>query len=108
VRRLALSLYRVLIRPQDLSSQLAASRPFTPPIHTLVLPSKIPLDLRLHFRDLDEQFVVRGFGVLTFHEFIPRRATEWKAATGPHEFVGALRSAIRCGLSMCPFLSRSC
>ena len=29
-----------------------------PPIHTLILPSKIPLDLRLHFRDLDEELVV--------------------------------------------------
>jgi hypothetical protein len=35
----------------------AAGRPFTPPIHVLILPSKIPLDLRLHFRDLDEERV---------------------------------------------------
>ncbi|KAH9986530.1 hypothetical protein BJV74DRAFT_844539 [Russula compacta] len=49
--RLALSIAR------DLSSRIAASRPFTPPIHVLVLPSKIPLDLRLHFRDLDEELV---------------------------------------------------
>ncbi|KAI0297169.1 hypothetical protein BC826DRAFT_1090943 [Russula brevipes] len=47
--RLALSVAR------DLSSRIAASRPFTPPIHVLILPSKIPIDLRLHFRDLDEE-----------------------------------------------------
>lgn len=47
--RLALSTAR------DLSSLNAVRRPFTPPIHVLILPSKIPLDLRLHFRDLDEE-----------------------------------------------------
>jgi hypothetical protein len=41
----------------------AASRPFEPPIHVLILPSKIPLDLRLHFRDLDEERLVRRMGV---------------------------------------------
>ncbi|KAI0253990.1 hypothetical protein BJV78DRAFT_100670 [Lactifluus subvellereus] len=41
----------------DLSSQNAADRPFRPPIHVLLLPSKLPLDLRLHFRDLDEDHV---------------------------------------------------
>lgn len=41
-------------------SQLAASsRPFTPPVHALVLPTQIPTDLLLTFRDLDEVLVVR-------------------------------------------------
>jgi hypothetical protein len=68
-----------------------------PPIHILVLPSKIPLDLRLHFRDLDEELMVRGIEVFIFHEFILCSPTEWNAAPGPHEFVGTLRSAVRCG-----------
>jgi hypothetical protein len=54
--------YCVLKEPQDLSSLNAARRPFTPPIHVLILPSKIPLDLRLHFRDLDEERMVRRMG----------------------------------------------
>ena len=76
-----------------------------PPIHTLVLPSKIPLDLRLHFRDLDAEFVVRGIGVI-LHELI-LSPTERNAAPGPHEFVGALRSAVRCGSSMFSFPYKS-
>jgi len=42
---------------RDLSSQIAANRPFMPPIHVLILPSKIPLDLRQHFRDLDDEHI---------------------------------------------------
>ncbi|KAN0105279.1 hypothetical protein V8E52_011193 [Russula decolorans] len=49
--RLALSTAR------ELSSLNAVRRPFTPPIHVLILPSRIPLDLRLHFRDLEEERV---------------------------------------------------
>ncbi|KAI9509736.1 hypothetical protein F5148DRAFT_977834 [Russula earlei] len=49
--RLALSVAK------DVSSRIATSRPFMPPIHVLILPSKIPLDLRQHFRDLDEERV---------------------------------------------------
>ena len=60
------------MRPQDVSSRLAASRPFTPPIHALVLPSKIPLDLRLHFRDLDQERVVRGDSVFVLLGLILR------------------------------------
>jgi len=68
-----------------------------PPIHTLILPSKIPLDLRLHFRDLDEELVVGRIGVFIFHELILCSPTERNAAPGPHEFVGTFRSAVRCG-----------
>jgi hypothetical protein len=35
-----------------------------PPIHVLILPSKIPLDLRQHFRDLDDEHVVRRRGAI--------------------------------------------
>jgi hypothetical protein len=33
-----------------------------PPIHVLILPSKLPLDFRLHFRDLDEEYMVCRVG----------------------------------------------
>ena len=42
---------------QDLSLRNAVDRPLTPPIHVLILPSKLPLDFRLHFRDLDEEYM---------------------------------------------------
>ncbi|KAI0685205.1 hypothetical protein BC835DRAFT_1385556 [Cytidiella melzeri] len=46
--RLALSV------ADELSVTAAPSRPFAPPVHVLVLPSRIPIDLRLACRDLDE------------------------------------------------------
>ena len=47
---------------QDISLRNAVDRPFTPPIHVLILPSKLPLDFRLHFRDLDEEYMVCRVG----------------------------------------------
>lgn len=44
----------------DLSLRNAVDRPFTPPIHVLILPSKFPLDFRSHFRDLDEEYMNGG------------------------------------------------
>jgi len=41
----------------------ASSRPFAPPVHVLVLPSKLPLDLRLNLRELDDSELV------SIHEF---------------------------------------
>ncbi|KAJ6499178.1 hypothetical protein C8R45DRAFT_1126495 [Mycena sanguinolenta] len=38
----------------DAADRLASARPFTPTVHTLILPSQIPIDLRLQFRDLEE------------------------------------------------------
>lgn len=32
----------------------ASSRPFTPTVHVLVLPSRLPLDLCLNLRELDD------------------------------------------------------
>jgi hypothetical protein len=43
---------------QDLSLRNTVDRPFMPPVHVLILPSKLPSDFRLHFRDLDEEYVV--------------------------------------------------
>jgi hypothetical protein len=51
-----------LNRSQDISLRNAVDRPFAPPIHVLILPSKLPLDFRLHFRDLDEEYMVRRAG----------------------------------------------
>lgn len=39
---------------QSLAKLVADDRPYQPTVHVLILPSQLPLDLRLHFRDLDE------------------------------------------------------
>ncbi|KAK0212784.1 hypothetical protein DFS33DRAFT_1377248 [Desarmillaria ectypa] len=39
---------------QSLAQLVADDRPYQPTVHVLILPSQIPLDLHLHFRDLDE------------------------------------------------------
>ncbi|KAH6913911.1 hypothetical protein BKA70DRAFT_1096251 [Coprinopsis sp. MPI-PUGE-AT-0042] len=38
----------------------SSDRPFTPNVHVVVFPSQVPLDLRLHFRDLDEMLLNNG------------------------------------------------
>jgi len=38
----------------ELSTRVAPSRPHVPTVHVLIAPTRIPVDLRLHFRDLDE------------------------------------------------------
>ncbi|TFY58115.1 hypothetical protein EVJ58_g6618 [Rhodofomes roseus] len=43
-----------------LSDMTAPSRPFAPAVHALILPSQLPTDLRLHFRDLNEDAVNAG------------------------------------------------
>lgn len=45
---------------KHLSLRNTVNRPFTPPTHVLILPSRLPLDLRLHFRDLDEEYMNGG------------------------------------------------
>ncbi|KAF8210398.1 hypothetical protein K438DRAFT_1809615 [Mycena galopus ATCC 62051] len=40
----------------DAADRLASTRPFTPTVHTLILPSQIPIDLRIQFRDLEVVF----------------------------------------------------
>lgn len=44
----------------EMSSRTAAAKPFTPAVHIVVLPSQLPLDLRLSFRDLDEEALNHG------------------------------------------------
>jgi hypothetical protein len=43
---------------QRISLESASARPYRPPIHVLVLPSQLPMDLRLGIRDLDEDWLV--------------------------------------------------
>ncbi len=51
----------------------------------------MPLDLRLHFRDLDEERMVRRMGASPLE---PSQLTLWLSErdvpTGPHELVGAI------------------
>ncbi|KAF8633344.1 hypothetical protein AX17_004516 [Amanita inopinata Kibby_2008] len=43
-----------------MSKKLSPHRPFPPTVHVLVLPSQLPSDLRLNFRDLDEELLNDG------------------------------------------------
>jgi len=43
-----------------MSKALSPHRPFPPTVHVLVLPSQLPLDLRLSFRDFDEESLNDG------------------------------------------------
>jgi hypothetical protein len=64
----------------------------------LILPSKIPLDLRLHFRDLDEERLVRRMGASPLElSQLTLWLSERNVPTGPHELVGAIGGAVRCG-----------
>lgn len=47
-----------LIASQKISQEVSSSRPYPPTVHVLVLPSQIPLDLRLGIRDFDEAWLV--------------------------------------------------
>lgn len=37
-----------------MASLVAASKPFSPTVHVLILPTQLPLDMRHAFRNLDE------------------------------------------------------
>lgn len=37
---------------------VATSKPFSPTVHVLILPTRLPLDMRHAFRDLDETALV--------------------------------------------------
>ena len=43
-----------------MASLVAASKPFSPTVHVLILPTQLPLDMRHAFRNLDEIALV-GF-----------------------------------------------
>ncbi|THH08146.1 hypothetical protein EW145_g2904, partial [Phellinidium pouzarii] len=42
---------------QELSSHTARSKPFRPPVHVLIFPSQIPVDLRAAVRGLDDEAI---------------------------------------------------
>ncbi|KAI0320894.1 hypothetical protein OF83DRAFT_1168897 [Amylostereum chailletii] len=44
-----------LAAARAVAERLSPMRPFTPPVHAIVLPSRIPAELRFHFRDLSEE-----------------------------------------------------
>ncbi|KAF9447197.1 hypothetical protein P691DRAFT_776317 [Macrolepiota fuliginosa MF-IS2] len=48
------SIKLALSTAKHLSEASASSRPFTPTVHVLVLPSRLPADLRLNLRELDD------------------------------------------------------
>lgn len=52
---------------QKMANKLAPTLPYAPTVHALVLPSQLPIDLRLAFRDLDESYLVR---CLVFDVFV--------------------------------------
>ncbi|KAJ3989957.1 hypothetical protein F5890DRAFT_977989 [Lentinula detonsa] len=68
----------------ELVKRVAWRRPYTPPIHVVVLPSQLPLDLKIHLRELDEssinpQGVPEHMNLLTVHEAYDHiRRTSWE------------------------------
>ncbi|KAJ7780539.1 hypothetical protein DFH07DRAFT_433564 [Mycena maculata] len=42
---------------RDVATRLGSARPYTPTVHALILPSQIPIDIRIQFRDLEEVFL---------------------------------------------------
>ncbi|KAG9316307.1 hypothetical protein JVU11DRAFT_2338 [Chiua virens] len=45
----------------EMAPLVAASKPFSPTVHVLILPTQLPLDMRLAFRNLDEMALNGGF-----------------------------------------------
>lgn len=41
----------------DAATRLASARPYTPTVHVLILPSQLPVDLRVQFRGLEDVFL---------------------------------------------------
>lgn len=48
-----------LAAANELADFVGPSKPFVPPVHAIILPSRIPLDFRAAFRGLDDVVVVR-------------------------------------------------
>ncbi|THG99521.1 hypothetical protein EW026_g2852 [Hermanssonia centrifuga] len=44
----------------ETATKIASSRPYSPTVHVLILPSQLPADLRLAFRDFDETQLNQG------------------------------------------------
>ena len=54
------------LQRMEKSRSIGATRPFNPPVHALILPSKIPSDLKPYFRYLEEDEIVRFFHISLF------------------------------------------
>ncbi|KAG2129838.1 uncharacterized protein EDB93DRAFT_1095220, partial [Suillus bovinus] len=69
-----------------MAKRVAISKPFSPTIHVLVIPTRLPLDMRHAFRDLDESQVNGGFvpdhmNILSTTEAIEHlRTSSWEKA----------------------------
>ncbi|KAJ3883602.1 hypothetical protein F5051DRAFT_391138 [Lentinula edodes] len=69
----------------ELVRRVGWQRPYIPPIHVVILPSQIPLDFKIHLREIDEsslnpQGVPEHMNLLTFeeaHDHLLRR-TFWE------------------------------
>lgn len=46
---------------QAMAKSVTISKPFSPTVHVLVIPTQLPLDMRHAFRDLDESQVVLSY-----------------------------------------------
>ncbi|KAJ2916753.1 hypothetical protein MD484_g3671, partial [Candolleomyces efflorescens] len=42
------------------AQQVSSERPYTPNVHVVIIPSQLPLDLKLHVRDMDETILNSG------------------------------------------------
>ncbi|EKM54575.1 uncharacterized protein PHACADRAFT_258517 [Phanerochaete carnosa HHB-10118-sp] len=68
----------------DLSAVISSSRPFCPTVHAIILPSQLPADLRLAFRELNEADLNHGsipdhMNILSSTEaFEHLRKTSWE------------------------------
>jgi hypothetical protein len=49
-----------------MAKKLATSKPFSPTVHVLVIPTQLPLDMQHAFRDLDESEMVRSLSLSTW------------------------------------------
>ncbi|KAH7888406.1 hypothetical protein F5I97DRAFT_2002417 [Phlebopus sp. FC_14] len=74
-----------------MSKHVATSKPFSPTVHVLVIPTQLPLDMRLAFRALDESTLNGGFipdhmNILSTTEAIEHlRTSSWeKSALKDH------------------------
>nr|GAT56816.1 predicted protein [Mycena chlorophos] len=71
---------------------LGPTRVFTPTVHVVVLPSQIPVDLRVQFRDLDDVFAsntsVDHMNILTTQEALTHlQTTSWSKSELQSDFL---------------------
>ncbi|KIY48590.1 hypothetical protein FISHEDRAFT_43148 [Fistulina hepatica ATCC 64428] len=45
---------------KDMSIAVSSARPYSPNVHVVILPSQLPLDLKLGFRGIDVEFINQG------------------------------------------------